>query len=212
MPRTKSSVGKLTLTCPSPLKLFIFAAYFGIQPDTPSLCTTVEQTSVSACFNKIVYDNINETCSDKQTCSLTVSTDSLGDPCLLQNKQLFIQYQCVDSSFSSLRRQCPGAQANYGQVCVNTTAEFARYWCEYDNKMSIDCGPNKLIQISCAFYGIDSLFQCSGGFYSGAPTVCYAASSRKNLAARCDRQNSCNLFSYEWADFFGVDPCYGMTK
>ncbi len=205
-------MGKLILSCPSPLKLFIFSAYYGIQPQTPSLCTTIEPSPVTSCFNKIVYDNINETCTGRQNCSLTVSTDNFGDPCFFQNKQLFIQYQCVDFEFSDKRLKCPETNSNYGKICINSTDEFEKYWCEYDQNMVIDCGPIKKIQISCAFYGIDSHFQCNGGFYSGAPTVCYSASSESNLRVICNGKNTCSLPSYEWADFFGVDPCYGITK
>ena len=88
----------------------------------------------------------------------------------------------------------------------------SNYWCDTDPRMHIDCGPSRVIQMDCSFYGIDQSYKCPGGFYSGAPTVCYALSSQHNLTAHCNGQQTCTLYPNEWADFFRTDPCYAKTK
>lgn len=116
MDKSKSYAGKLGLTCPNNQTINIFGAYFGIQPDTSTNCVTTAGPTNPAltCFNKVVYDNVNTTCGNKQSCSLIVSIDRLGDPCFLQNKQFFVQYQCVDSTFPSVKSQCNETNQDYG--------------------------------------------------------------------------------------------------
>ena len=210
MEKTQTNVGKLKLKCEANETLNIIGAYFGIQNETLTSCT--RNQSSSACYNKVVYDNLNSTCGDKQECTLYVSIDRLGDPCLFQNKQFFVKYQCVDSS---LQNQCD-INKDVGRICQsngisNNERLYSKYWCDYDNLMNINCG-SQFIDISCAYYGIDSSFRCNGGFYSGAPTMCYSSSSYTNITNRCNGKHNCLILSNEWSEFFKVDPCYAMTK
>lgn len=208
------NAGKLSITCPADRTIHIYSAYFGIQSNTPTECVTSNKAgTTSDCFNKVVFDNINTTCEGKQTCSLDIRIENFGDPCFLLNKQLFIQYQCVNASISSLINSCTSSQ-NYGQICSKTTESNSQYWCNNDNVMRIDCGPGKVIQMSCAFYGIDQSYQCPGGFYSGAPTVCFSQTTRMNLTSLCNGQQACLVSSADWTGFFNTDffYCYGMTK
>lgn len=213
MEKAKSNVGKLKLTCKQNETLNILGAYFGIQKETLTSCTSGQSSSV--CFNKVVYDNVNSTCGGEHECTLLVSIDRLGDPCLLQNKQFFVKYQCVDSRFSGLQNKC-NINKDEGKICQssqspNSEKLLSKYWCDYDDSMYIDCG-SKRIDISCAYYGIDSLFRCNGGFYSGAPTMCYSSSSYTNITNKCNGQSKCSVVSSEWSEFFKIDPCYAMTK
>ncbi len=89
--------------------IHIFSAYFGIQSSTPSQCVAANANGTSSdCFNKVVFDNINATCEGQNSCSLDIRIENFGDPCFLLDKQLFLQYQCIDSSVSSLINSCPG--------------------------------------------------------------------------------------------------------
>ena len=114
-----TSAGRLTINCPTDQTIHIFSAYFGIQSDTVTQCVTAPNTNlteISMCFDKVVYENINSTCENMQSCSLDVRVSNLGDPCLLHNKQLFLQYQCVDyENFTSLVSDCE-SNDNYGRT------------------------------------------------------------------------------------------------
>ena len=101
--------GQMSISCPSGKTIHIFSAYFGIQSSTPSQCVAANANGTSSdCFNKVVFDNINATCEGQNSCSLDIRIENFGDPCFLLDKQLFLQYQCIDSSVSSLINSCPG--------------------------------------------------------------------------------------------------------
>jgi hypothetical protein len=101
--------GQMSISCPSAKTIHIFSAYFGIQSSTPSQCVAANANGTSSdCFNKVVFDNINATCEGQNSCSLDIRIENFGDPCFLLDKQLFLQYQCINSSVSSLINSCPG--------------------------------------------------------------------------------------------------------
>ena len=108
----------------------------------------------------------------------------------------------------------PLGNKDYAQICTKSSESRSQHWCHSDKAMSIDCGPGKIIRMSCAFYGVDQTHQCPGGFYSGAPTVCYAKTTRTNLTNLCNGRRSCSVANTQWSSFFKTNSfyCYGITK
>ena len=179
-------------------------------------CLSSLQSSASApsyCFSKEVFTLINSTCEYQSNCSLIVTTNQLGDPCYGYSKQLMVQYQCVDLTSAILINQCP-LNTNTSTACTAQTdpSILISIWCE-PSIMSIKCPSPNLIQIVCAYYGIDSSYQCPGGFYYGAPTSCYSASSGKKVFTRCNGKSSCEILgnpNFQVSGF--ADPCNGFSK
>ena len=54
---------------------------------------------------------------------------------------------------------CPALQ--------NVPAQYEQQWCE-PSTMEISCKAGHVINITCAFYGIDPNLKCPGGFYTGS--------------------------------------------
>lgn len=136
-----------------------------------------------------------------------------GEPCQGFSKQLMIQYQCVDHNTVVQLNQCP-VNRNTSTACPsqNDSTVITNRWCE-PSIMTIQCPAPSVIQIVCAYYGIDSDFQCPSGYSIGAPTACYSTSSRQIVVSACEGRTSCQINgnpNYQRSNF--SDPCNGFSK
>lgn len=211
----------MLINCPDEHVIHIHSAYYGIQMSTLSSCISVSSASPSLCFSNYTLSRLHTMCEGKQSCSILVTSSNFGEPCLGFNKQMVLQYQCVDQSTLQLIQQCPPPANYYPPICApvdptsNDNQIQQQIWCE-PSTMKIECsGANQLIEIVCGFYGKDPNFQCPGAFYSPSePTYCYSASSIEKIKSTCSYKKSCSLTGDP--DFvFGagfLNPCPGFAK
>jgi hypothetical protein len=205
----------LNIVCPTNQYIHIYAAYFGIQANTLTSCTPSSSISLTNCFNKNVFSTINSTCEYKNTCAINAMVSQLGDPCFGSSKQLMIQYQCIDNNNTiQILNQCP-MNKNTSSACTassNDPSVQILQLCE-PNILNIQCTSLNLIQIVCAYYGIDSSYQCPGSNYAGAPTSCYSDSAKQLIISKCNGKTSCTILgnpNFQASNF--TDPCYGFSK
>jgi hypothetical protein len=204
----------INLVCPTNQFIHIYAAYFGIQANTLSSClSTISATSPTNCFNKAVFNTINSTCEYANKCTIIATVSQLGDPCFGQNKQLMIQYQCIDNNRTlNILNQCPiNKETSSACPYQNDSSIQILQLCE-PSFMKINCTSPSVIQIVCAYYGIDSSYQCSGGNYAGAPTSCYSNSAKQTIISACNGRTSCQFNGNPDYQSNFADPCYGFSK
>ena len=148
------------------------------------------------CYRQSSLDKIIQLCENNQTCIIQATTNFFGDPCLgVSNEQIFIQYQCFDKSTLSQLYACPVAKIPT-YVCnaiTNSTTQFQKQWCEPTSTAEITCPIGKLINILCAYYGIDINYKCSNGFYRGSPDACWGADSYQSVFSACQKKRTCSF-------------------
>lgn len=98
---------RLILVCPNDLVVHIYAAYFGVQQSTStSACVDLTTTSTgdslelnAKCYVRQGFDVIQANCEGKSRCDVRATAATMGGPnlCPEISKQVFVQYQCVDS-------------------------------------------------------------------------------------------------------------------
>lgn len=149
------------------------------------------------CFRKESLTSIRSKCENNTECKILVTTNNFGDPCFgVPNKQMMILYQCLDQTNLIQLKNCP--QNTKFSICPNLTASFSQFqkqWCEPDT-MNISCVNNLVINILCAYYGIDTNYKCNGGFYTGAPDACYGYDSYSLVHKNCQGKNNCSFNGY----------------
>lgn len=130
----------------------------------------------TSCFFDETFAIIYDFCESKTTCPLTVSPDYFGDPCKGTPgpcKQLFVQYVCIDdptttttSTTNQTLIDCDSIQngtINETSICprIGTgEAQYEQNWCQ-PALANITCPDLMVINITCAFYGIDKSKQIS---------------------------------------------------
>jgi hypothetical protein len=223
------NVGKLILACPAPLAIHIHGAYYGIQNGTgvkQCLGALSGQTGPGGgeipkmCFFSNTYAKVQTLCETKETCMIEASVNKLGDPCPHFNKQLLVQYQCMDKSELQLMNANCAERAETKEIpfeCplaanANATGEiFERTWCD-GSTMSIQCGVDgneTKIEVMCAFYGIHtSLTSCNIQNLANPP-ICYLQSSFEYVATMCNGNSTCTIDSFTTTF---SDPCIGFDK
>lgn len=85
---------------------------------------------------------------------------------------------------------------NASSICpalTDTSTQYEKYWCEPGVTMSITCPTDTVINILCAFYGIDPNIRCPDVNYVGSPTACYSESSQTLVNTTCQGKQSCTL-------------------
>jgi hypothetical protein len=209
----KNSHRLKAIICPSGYLIHVYAAYFGIQYSTSSMCYKSSNEMPEKCYFPSVFNQINSTCEYQNTCSLTSTSDafSIIDPCPNYSKQLFIQYQCVEIKTlkNSSMSKC-NADSSIPLICpalsVDTSILEATA-CDTDNSpMKLSCPSEKTITIICAYYGLHpALTKCT---YSSNVPVCYFKSSFTMVNTTCSGQQSCSI---TFLNTF-TDPCHGMNK
>ena len=205
---------KTVLLCPQNKYIHLLSVYYGIQADTKTACTSTGSSSPSMCFNQVIFDIVNTSCEFQNNCSVLVTVNNFGDPCLNYNTQVLLQYQCMDYENVVQINNCP-PKSNITTICPTITDPtiISQNWCE-PSVLSITCSPGNVIQIMCAFYGIDTSYKCPNGYYSGAPTLCYARNSYQTIFSTCNNKTTCLIAGNPTylAAFSYVDPCYGFSK
>lgn len=92
---------RLILVCPTSLVVHIYAAYYGVQLETAT-AQCIQSTNGSElnakCYVKQAFDVIRKSCEWESRCEVRATVSTLGGPdlCPTNQKQLFLQYQCVD--------------------------------------------------------------------------------------------------------------------
>ncbi len=189
--------GKIVLNCPKDQFINIYSSYYGIQQNTQTDCTltsTIESPSI--CYRSDSFNIIYSLCQNKTSCYLHANRAYFGDPCIgFDNKQLFIQYQCVDSSILTILNNCPKI-TKVDSICPSLTSssQYQKTWCDISN-ITLTCFNNKIIKILCAVYGIDPNIRKCGLYYIGAPTSCNSNSTLTNIKTACNDRTSCSLNS-----------------
>lgn len=139
------------------------------------------------CFFADTFTKIQASCESQSLCLIEASVNKFGDPCPRLNKQLFVQYQCMDRvELKSLNDMCSETNTNRQNIpftCPEITVQQKNYtqekvqertWCD-GSTMFIQCdgdgenysyedneyvhNSNKTIEILCAFYGNSLLNQ-----------------------------------------------------
>ena len=207
-------ITRFSLVCSPNQYIHILSGYYGIQSQTLTRCVTDTSSIPTMCYNEIIFGLINNTCEYQNNCSLIVSSNTFGDPCYGFKKQIFIQYQCLDLITLNTINQCPITATNITRNCPTQSENNTKVniFCE-PTIMSLQCTSPYVIRIICAFYGIDSVTRCSGGYYYGAPSSCYSNSSQTLVINSCNGKRSCILNGNPDFSMSGfIDPCYGFTK
>jgi hypothetical protein len=150
------------LKCPASQLISVYSVYYGIQAATnmnvcPASSAVAVASQPAVCYRAITYTNMVALCQGNNSCRGTVNEASFGDPCIgFGNKQLFVQYQCVDSAALSAINACAAASsATLPSICPAYTAGVsafnASYWCEPAN-MNITCTGGNVIQVMISFF------------------------------------------------------------
>ncbi len=202
----------ISLLCPPSSVIHIYSAYFGIQSNTfAPICFIKSIQQPTQCYFTQSFDYINSTCEYQQSCSIVADPDLLGDACpAYTQKQLLIQYQCVDKEIlSSSINQCT-VNLNPPFVCPtsNSANVQQQVWCDGDT-MNITCQNGQNINILCAFYGLHPFLNETCGI-SSLPNipVCFFQSSFTLIKTLCSNKSSC---IENFTNYFS-DPCDGQTK
>ena len=211
--------GKIVLVCSHGLVISIYAAYYGIQKNTLTNCNEqTHETSQSnqlsqyriTCYYPSTYHSIVQSCANQSTCQLNSSFFEDVDPCPAYSKQLFIQYQCVNSfALNSAINTCD-IQTALPSICPARESKSIdlseKTWCFIDNSyMNISCNLDQSIEIICAFYGLHpSIRECH---LPESKPICYFESSSSAIKSACNGMQACSI---DFASF--PDPCRGMDK
>ncbi|RNA02935.1 rhamnose-binding lectin-like [Brachionus plicatilis] len=184
---------KLELKCPSSQLLHVFSAYYGIQPDTNTFSCSKKSSLHEICYFDLTFSNLTTICEKKTSCEITVNVGSFGDPCInSKNKQLFVQYQCLDTINYDLVNTCD-LNKNKSSICPDKSgAQHEIMICD-SKPFSIECPNGHLISILCAFYGLDPNLRCPGTFYYGAPSACYSKQSHDLVIENCHGKQNCTF-------------------
>lgn len=184
----------MQLQCGGSQVIHVYTAYYGIQKDTNlNLCSN-EQSQQSECFFSDTYTYVTNQCENQISCVLNVNSLNFGDPCIGSlNKQLLVRYVCVDVPNYDQIAQCE--QNNQTSICpVNYGSKsfFEQNWCE-PSIANVSCPDGKLINILCAFYGIDASHKCPNVIYQQAPIVCYSQDSAVKVKSECNNKQNCSF-------------------
>ncbi|CAF0770156.1 unnamed protein product [Brachionus calyciflorus] len=184
---------KLDLKCPSNQVLHIYSAYYGIQPDTNTYTCNKKSTNHEICYFDLTFSNLTTICEQQNSCEINVNVGSFGDPCInSKNKQLFIQYQCIDNDNYNLISSCE-LNTNKSSICPQiTNGQYEKINCN-SNPFTIECPDDQVIKILCAFYGLDPNLRCPGTFYYGSPSACYSKQSYNLVYENCNGKQNCTF-------------------
>ena len=173
----------------------------------------IKSTEIPAmCYFTNSFDVINATCEYQRICYLRATPTQIGggDLCPSYLKQLFVQYQCIDSGFLANNvNQCNVNKTAVPSICSSALSKVINQqtWCD-GSSASISCSAARTIQIQCAFYGIHpSITACNIGTLQSRP-VCFFASSFAQVKTVCDGLSSCSMSNFSMFK----DPCNGLDK
>ena len=194
------------------VKFNFFKAYYGIQANTLRLCSNFTNELPAKCYYPSVFTSIQSMCENKSSCVLraTAATYSVTNLCSNSYpRQLFVQYQCVDSYGLSVTISKCNSNVSVPLICPATNLASVNQTtaCDSSNApMNLTCPNGNTITIVCAFYGLHpSITECT---LSTNPPVCYFASSFTSVSTTCNGQQSCSI---AFVNSF-ADPCGGLSK
>ena len=145
---------------------------------------------------------------------MLVTSTNFGDPCVgFKNKQMMIQYQCLDFKTYNRVKSCTRnlSRKPICPILLNTTnLYFEQKWCE-PTTMSINCNWGFVINIICSFYGIDPNFKCESGYYNGSPNICYSDSFLQ-VNSTCSGRQNCSLNGNPSFEKYLINACNGYTN
>jgi hypothetical protein len=127
---------KFQIKCPSTQYIYVYAAYFGIEPSTNlNLCVLppASVTSTTTCYNQQALVYASGLCNGQNRCSLSVA--GFSNPCsgsVVFATQLMVQYQCVDFGALDLIMQC-GLNTTAAAICAplnDINTQYEAYWCD----------------------------------------------------------------------------------
>ena len=203
--------GKVVIKCLENFVIHIYSAYYGIQSKTLTNCIKHQSSEIPAkCYYPSIFRNISHMCDNRNECEIkaTCSFFDTPDVCPHNAKQLFIQYQCVNSY--ALRNTISQCSANDQLPLICPSSDDANLnqetWCSINNaSIEIACQKNQTIEIVCAFYGLHpSIQKCALPIKT---PICYFNSSLETTKSNCNDLSSC---SFKYSDF--MDPCVGFNK
>jgi hypothetical protein len=161
-------------------------------------------------------------CEQKESC--LIDTNYLGDPCqygiLNDQKQLTVQYQCVDSTFFTTYLQTcpPDTSMKYNCPLIPDDPTVVTLKSCNNLSLRLRCLNGDVIEIVCAFYGADPIENSECNLYNGpeVATSCYGKNSVEVFKTKCDGKTSCTVIS-EGSDYnsFLIDseePCTSSSK
>lgn len=204
--------GKIVLNCPTNTVIHIYSAYYGIQSKTmTSQCLGTLTDIPEACYYQSTFDIISSNCEFQQTCSVTANSATLGGTDICPDypqKQLFIQYQCVDNyGLNSTINKCP-LNSELPPYCPAKSSNLQEsYFCSGQN-ITLSCTSNKNISISCGFYGIHPSYNYCNTTSIASRPVCYFGDTLVILKNLCQGKFRCDLTDLSMF----IDPCSGLTK
>jgi hypothetical protein len=211
---------RMIIACPENMVIHVYSAYYGIQAQTTTTyCTPFpsgQPELPKACYFLNAFDTINSTCEYKSRCMLRATINSMSgvDLCPLFNKQLTVQYQCVDRyvleqkiNHCDLIKQAPSICPAVLSYSMQPVYEQVR--CD-GQIMTLECPSGKSIKVLCSFYGIHpSLNACNIQTLNYRP-VCYFSSSSTVVNDACNNFQKCVLNNF--STLFTRDPCADLDK
>jgi hypothetical protein len=155
--------GVLALTCPSGQLISIYSAYYGVQPDTSSYCTLSSNTQAPAsCFATSSFTTVKTQCQGLNSCTIGASSYYLFNPCnaaFASQMQLFVQYQCVNSTMLTLLSSCtPNTAMTSACPSSSDSSVQTKIWCSIASFTAspLKCtSASQVLVIVCAMYGLD---------------------------------------------------------
>jgi hypothetical protein len=170
------------------------------------------------------FNIIKNICESRKECEIQSNTATFGanicpstDPFPPfpsdYNKQLFIQYQCIDEFASKLIKSCKRDDNLFGyEVCPALDKDqIGHYndqiWCDGSN-LTIACPIGQRIEILCSFYGSHPLLDQCG---KQDKAICYFKNP-KYLLSQCQDKVSCNFTGHPSFSQYFKDPCVSLTK
>ncbi len=192
---------KFELRCARNQKISILSTYYGIQSKTNTkICAESTPNEPALCYRNSTFNHLINLCNGITSCTQTVNELIFGDPCIgFNNKQLFIQYQCLDHDAFVKINSCP-INTKINSICHNfdrtkNKTVHTKYWCDASTTAYIECDDSAVINILCAFYGLDPNLRCKNVDYTGAPTACYSNNSFEIVQHTCNGLSSCSIMT-----------------
>jgi hypothetical protein len=183
---------------------------------------SISAEAPAQCYSPLSYKQVVSFCEGQNTCLLTASSAGMYVvdmcPSFSLRQQLFVQYQCIDSSLFNYTVATCTANTAVPDICpvlASSSTTNQGTWC--DNSLglgsivNIQCPASQTITVSCAFYGLHPSISTCNTQLSTSP-VCYFQSSLTRIQTACNGQNSCSINNFSTFFSLSLDPCNGLDK
>lgn len=156
------------------------------------------------------FAKLAQKCNYKQKCLIYASDAFLFGPSksISMGRNLYVQYKCVSKLANPVEPTC--YNSNVRTICPYVSqlnmALFKQISASLSQDVVIECKENELIDIKCAFYGLDnSIFYT----YFPTPNVCLYNKTFEIIASNCNNRTSCYFPLTESSQF--QDPCISSS-